>query len=296
MTSLSGGPLWSAGECAVRSIMSFGASVTANRPCGAPCQIGNDQQCKELPSKDGHERQNVVKYDTHGNVDGFSTDVIDSPAKCVPTTMAAIKTGLRLRFGSATTKNKDGFCRFCVSGGIHIPGRKQVKFIESVSKTPEWEKFSNPSNKYGKCKRNSDCMSNMCYGNNFGLNQGYCAPYKLPLGSPCFYKQSCGVAEYNSKCVGNAFGRQGVCWWKDATKMESCTSDPKNSKKGGCECSGDKQCHSKLCLGGWWGAFGSVGVCQTAPKPKKGAQVGDLDHGKYLFLFCFTLSLLLLYI
>jgi len=193
--------------------------------------------------------------------------------------MAAIKTGLRLRFGSATTKNKDGFCRFCVSGGIHIPGRKQVKFIESVSKTPEWEKFSNPSNKYGKCKRNSDCMSNMCYGNNFGLNQGYCAPYKLPLGSPCFYKQSCGVAEYNSKCVGNAFGRQGVCWWKDATKMESCTSDPKNSKKGGCECSGDKQCHSKLCLGGWWGAFGSVGVCQTAPKPKKGAQVGDLDHG-----------------
>jgi len=279
MTAVNGGPLWSAGKCAVQSIMSFGKRIGAKRPCGAACS--DDSQCRASPSSDGHERQNVIKYDRHGTVEGFLTEEKDSPAICVPSTMDQIKDGaqsLRTRFtGAAPVKGTlNGFCRRCVSGGILLPGKTQVKYLESVSKTDEWKKFEDEANEYGKCKRNSDCMSDMCFGNNFGTMQGNCAPYNLPIGASCYYKQSCGTAMNEPrKCIGNGFGRKGVCWWEDEEKINNCATQTDGDKKGGCECTGDKQCHSKLCIGNWW----SVGVCQTALKPKAGATVVNLDQG-----------------
>jgi hypothetical protein len=285
MTAVNGGPIWSAGKCTVQSIMSFGKKVAVDRPCGRPCMTNTE--CKKKPSKTA-VRQNVVKYDKHGFIIGFDTNVDNSPAECVHDNMVVKGGGMGWRrFGG--NDYTTGFCRRCVAGGNELPGKEQVKYLASVATEAKdaWEHFQDKQNKYGRCKHNLDCQSDMCFGNNFGINEGHCAPYALPIGAPCYYKQSCGTTnEPSRKCIGNAFGRKGVCWWKNDKNIAECKAKADTNKPGGCQCSKDSQCKSKLCLGNWWTGFGSVGVCQTAKAPKSGAPTGDPDAGDHETAHC----------
>ena len=190
MTAVTGGPLWSAGKCAVKSLMSFGKQVAADRPCGAPCT--SNAQCQQSPSTRA-ANPFVITYDHHGAIAALSDDPAASPAICVPSTMARIKSGvqrLQNHFSAFSVDNTQddplrssktaGVCRRCVPGGTVLPGGAQVKRHKSIDAST-WSAFEGQVHTAAyKCKRNSDCMSDLCFGNAMGLTEGHCAPYNLP--------------------------------------------------------------------------------------------------------------------